>query len=170
MNAKELNKTLREEARFLGLCDEWYNAWKDYSEDELVDRMYKGIDFVLKHHWPTNDFIKKNFKQEFLRSHGVFVDDTYSACNTQESLVLGHSDIRYRYSGRYCGIINLRDNSTAYITARGDGLVIVHMLDNATVKVEQSEKARVAVIKHSHNVSVEVSPGVKVLEEYDYLA
>ena len=169
MNTKELNKTLREEARFLGLCDDWYNAWKEYSQEELVERMYKGIDFVLKHHWPTNEFIKKHFKQDFLRTNGVFVDDKYSACNTPESLVLGNSDMRFRYSGKYYGNINLRDNSTTHITTKGVGLLIVHMFDSATVKVEQLEKAKVVVIKHSRNVGIDAPPDVKVKEEYDYL-
>jgi len=169
MDIKQLNNTLREEGRFLGMCDEFYNEKWDYSQEQLVQRMFKGIDFCLKHHWPSNGFIKKNFELGFLRGQGVFVDDEYSACNVQESLVLGDSRIRYRYSGKYYGNIRVRDKSFVSITARGDGLVIVHLFDNARATVGQSEKAKVAVIKHSPNVCVNASEGVRILEEYDYL-
>lgn len=169
MTTKELNNTLREEGRFLGMCDEFYNEKWDYSQEQLVQRMFKGIDFCLKHHWPSNEFIKKNFQRDFLRSQGVFVDDEYSTCNVQESLVLGGSKIRYRYSGKYYGNIRVRDLSMADVTARGDGLVIIHLFERACAKVEQSEKAKVAVIKHSPNVLVSASEGVRILEEYKYL-
>ena len=169
MTTKELNNTLREEGRFLGMCDEFYNEKWDYSQEQLVQRMFKGIDFCLKHHWPSNEFIKTNFSLDFLRSQGVFVDDEYSVCNVQESLVLGGSKIRYRYSGKYYGNIRVRDHSSVNITARGNGLVIVHLFENSCVTVEQSEKAKVAVIKHSQNVIINASEDVRILEEYDYL-
>ncbi len=169
MTIKELNSTLREEGRFLGMCDEFYNEKWNYSQEQLVQRMFKGIDFCLKHHWPSNEFIKKNFDRDFLRNQGVFVDDEYSVCNVQDSLVLGGSKIRYRYSGKYYGNIRVRDLSSAHISARGDGLVIVHLFERSCVRVDASEKAKVSVIKHSKDVLVSASEGVRILEEYDYL-
>ena len=169
MNNKQLNNTLREEGRFLGMCDEFYNEKWDFSPEQLVQRMFKGIDFCLKHHWPSNEFIKKNFQKDFLRQQGVFVDDEYSACNVQESLVLGGSKIRYRYSGNYYGNIRVRDLSMAEITARGNGLVVIHLFERACVKAEQSEKARIVVIKHSANALVNASENVTIKEEYNYL-
>lgn len=169
MTTKELNNILREEGRFLGMCDEFYYEKWDYSQDQLVQRMFDGIDFCLQHHWPSNEFIKKNFDKDFRRRHGVFVDDEYSICNVQDSLVLGGSKIRYRYSGKYYGNIRVRDLSFVHITARGNGLVIVHLFERACVTVEQSEMAKVSVIKHSPDVRVIASEGVRVLEEYDYL-
>ena len=169
MDVKQLNSTLREQGRFLGMCDEFYDEKWDYSLEQLVERMFKGIDFCLKHHWPSNEFIAKNFPKDFLREHGVFLDDEYSTCNVRESLVIGNSKVKFRYSGKYYGNIRVRDLSLADITARGDGLIIVHLFERACVNVHQSEKAKVAVIKHSPNTLVSVSEGVRVLEEYDYL-
>jgi len=169
MTTKELNSVLREEGRFLGMCDEFYNDKWNFSQEQLVQRMFKGIDFCLQHHWPSNEFIKKNFGRDFLRSHGVFVDDEYSVCNVQESLVLGGSNIRYRYSGRYYGNIRVRDLSKAHITARGDGLILIHLFERSCVNVKISERAKVSVIKHSPDVIVTASEGVRILEEFDYL-
>ena len=83
--------------------------------------------------------------------------------------MLGGSKVRYRYSGKYYGNIRVRDLSMVEVTARGDGLVIVHLFERACAKVEQSEKAKVAVIKHSPNVIVTASEGVRIVEEFDYL-
>lgn len=160
---------MREEGRFLGMCDEFYNETWNYSQEQLVEKMFKGIDFCLQHHWPSNEFIKKNFKRDFLREHGVFLDDEYSICNTQESLVLGGSKIRYRYNGKHYGNIRVRDLSMVEVTAKGDVLVIVHLFECACAKVSQSDKAKVAVIKHSPNALVNASEGVRIVEEYDYL-
>ena len=116
MTTKELNDTLREQGRFLGMCDEFYDEKWNYSLEQLVERMFKGIDFCLKHHWPSNEFIAKNFPKDFLREHGVFLDDEYSTCNVRESLVLGNSKVKFRYSGKYYGNIRVRDLSLADIT------------------------------------------------------
>ena len=41
MDATELSKTLRESARSNGLCDQWYNEWKDScSPKELAAKMF----------------------------------------------------------------------------------------------------------------------------------
>lgn len=151
------------------MCDEFYNEKWNYSQEQLVKRMFKGIDFCLEHHWPSNEFIKKNFQRDFLRNQGVFVDDEYSVCNVQDSLVLGGSKIRFRYSGTYYGNIRVRDLSLAHVTARGDGLVIVHLFERACVTIERSEKAKVSVIKHSPNVLINAPEDVRIVEEYDYL-
>lgn len=169
MTIKELNKTLREEGRFLGMCDEFYNEKWDYSQDQLVKKMFKGIDFCLKHHWPTNEFITKNFTKELLRENGVFVDDKYSICNVQDSLVLGGSSIKYRYSGRYYGNIRVRDTSIAHVLARGDGLVIIHLFEKACATVRKTDNAKVSIIKHSPDVLISADEGVRIVEEYDYL-
>ena len=169
MDDRQLNMTLREEGRFLGMCDKFYNEKWDYSPDELVAKMYKGIDFCLKHHWPSNEFIARNFQKDFLRNHGVFVDDEYSTSNIEHSLALGCSHIRYRYSGKSYGNINLRDISYAHITARGNVLLVVHMFETSSIKVEQSENARVVVIKHSPRVIINRTGDVTIKEEYDYL-
>ena len=83
--------------------------------------------------------------------------------------MLGWSNIRYRYSGRYYGNIRVRDLSKAHITARGDGLILIHLFERSCVNVKISERAKVSVIKHSPDVIVAASEGVRILEEFDYL-
>ena len=166
----ELNKELREQAIHLGLCGDWQKSWrKDWSREKMVERMYKGLDFCLKHHYPSNEYILKHFDLAFRRRHNVFVDDKYSVNNPKESLILGTSDMIVRYNTWNHGIIHVRDNSKTKLIARNFSFVIVHLYERATVDVEQLDKARVVLVKHSHDVTITASEKIKIREEYDYL-
>lgn len=168
MNA--LNKDLKDQAVALGLCGDWQKHWnKDWSQEKMVERMYKGLDFCLQHHYPSNDFILKHFKKDFLRRSNVFVNDKYSVVNPKESLVLGTSDVTFRYNGHSYGKIHIRDNSSAKVIARNLGFVIVHLYENASVTAEQYDNAMVVLVKHSTNVHIAAPSNIKVREEYNYL-
>lgn len=170
METIELSKTLRESARQKGLCDEWYNDWEDDTNAEtLVEKMYKGLDFVLKHHWPSNDFIKENFNLGFLRNNKVFVDDKYSVMDPEQSLILGKSEITIRYNAAHHGIIHVRDNSSVKLTAKNRCFVIVHLYDKAHIDASQFDSARIVLIKHSDDVTFIAGKNVTIKEEYDYL-
>lgn len=166
----ELNRNLRNQAICNGLCAEWQELWnEEWSQEKMIDMYFKGIDFALKYHWPSNEYIKKNFKLDWLREKNVFVDDKRSAMNPYKCIVLGDSDVKLRYNSDYIGDIYLRDNSSTIITARGRSFVMVHVFDNATVTAGQFDKATVVIIKHSPKVSVFANDSIKVKEEYDYL-
>ena len=168
MNA--LNKDLKDQAVALGLCGDWQKLWgKDWSREKMVERMYKGLDFCLQHHYPSNDFILKHFDLDFRRKSNVFVNDKYSVVNPKESLVLGTSDVTFRYNGHSYGNIHIRDNSSAKVIARNLSLVIVHLYENASVTVEQYDNAKVVLVKHSTNVHIAAPSNIKVREEYNYL-
>lgn len=166
----ELNKELKNQAVFLGLCQEWQKLWeKDWSREKMVERMYKGLDFCLKHHWPSNDYILKHFEQEFLRNNNIFVNDKHSVCNPKQSLVLGGSEITFRYNAWNNGSIHVRDNSSAKIFARNKSFVIVHLYEKAYIEAEQQDKAIIVIIKHSPDVTIVADKNIKVKEEYNYL-
>lgn len=166
MTNKELSITLREEARFLGLCDEWYGKWQDdCSPDELITKMYAGMDFVIEHHWPSNDAIKTRFDLNTLRRRNVFVDDKRSFVNARESLILGNSNITARYNAWQHGVIYIRDNSTLQLTAKNFSFVLVHVYDNAIVNATQEGKARIAIVKHSADVKITTAGDIRIREE-----
>lgn len=166
----DLNKDLKSQAVALGLCKEWQKSWeKDWSREKMVERMYKGLDFCLIHHYPSNDYILKHFDQEFRRKSNVYVNDKYSVCNPKQSLVLGSSEITFRYNAWYNGSIHVRDNSSAKIFARNKSFVIVHLYEKAYIEAEQQDKATIVIIKHSPDVTIVADKNIKVKEEYDYL-
>lgn len=166
----ELNEELRNQAKHLGLCNDWQRLWrKDWSKEKMVEMMYRGLDFCLKYHYPANDFLVKHFELDFLRKSNVFVDDTYSVCNPKQSLVLGNSKIIFRYSAWGFGNVYVRDNSSAKIFTRNKSFVIVHLFDNAHVEAEQKDKSKFVIIKHSTDVTIVADTNIKIREDYDYL-
>lgn len=166
----ELNKDLREQAVSLGLCEDWQKLWnKDWSKKKMIEKMFQGLDFCLKNHWPSNGFILKHFEKDLLRKNNVFVNDKYSVVNPRESLILGISDITIRYNANSYGNIHIRDNSNVKLTARNYSFVIVHLYENACIKAEQFDKAKVVLVKHSANVHITAGEHIKVREEYEYL-
>ena len=74
MNNK-VTKHLAKAAQANGICTPWLNELKSLDDkDALVDMYIRGIDFCLEHDYPSNDFIRENFKG-VMEKHGVFLDD-----------------------------------------------------------------------------------------------
>ena len=166
----ELNKDLKGQAISLGLCQQWTDMWSgDWSQQKLIERMYKGIDFCLKHHWPSNEYIKGHFGKDLLRSNNIFVDDKMSTLNPQKSLSLGSSDVTYRYNTNSHGIIHIRDNSAVKVIAKNRSFVIVHLFENAYITAERHDIAKLVIVKHSEDVTIVADKDVIIKEEYDYL-
>lgn len=166
----ELNKELKGQAVALGLCELWTQMWSsDWSQQKLINKMYDGIDFCLKYHWPSNDYISKHFSLDVLRENNVFVNDNRSTLNPQNSLVLGSSNITYRYNGSGHGIIHIRDNSTIKVIAKNRSFVVVHLFEKAYITAEQYDMAKIVIIKHSSDVTIIADKNIKVKEEYNYL-
>ena len=166
----DLNKDLKSQAVALGLCKEWQKSWeKDWSKEKMVEKMYKGLDFCLKFHYPSNEYILKHFDLDFRRQSNVFVNDRYSVCNPKQSLVLGDSEMTFRYNAWGNGAIHIRDNSRAKIIAKNKSFVMVHLYEKAYVEAVQTDKATIVLIKHSPDVTIVADTNIKVKEEYDYL-
>ena len=165
----ELNQELKSQAIALGLCNQWQKEWKgDWNTATLADRMYKGIDFCLQHHWPTNAFLKKNFSLEELRTNNIYIDDKRSVLNPKHSLILGKSEVKIRFNGAYAGNIYIRDKSVVELTAKTRSFVIVHLFDEASINATQQDLANITIIKHSKK-SLAIGVGkVKFREEFDY--
>ncbi len=166
----ELNKELRDNAISLGLCNEWQQLWqKDWSREKMAEMMFRGLDFCLKHRYPTNDFIINHFDLDFRRKSNVFVDDKYSIVNPKQSLILGTSEITARYNAWNHGTIYIRDNASLKLITKNRCFVIVHLFDEAYVTAEQLDKSKIVLIKHSDKVTIVADSNIKIREEYDYL-
>lgn len=155
MDNKQLNTLLLNEALSLRICDKVLGQWNtDKSDDELVAMGYKNIDFLLEHHWPSNQTLKNIWTCTFMRSHGIFVDDKWSMNNAEQSIILGGSKVTMRYNGWNIGRVYVRDSVQVSITAKNKSTVIVHAFENAWVKAKAYDDAKILVIRHSDMVRV----------------
>ena len=181
MTENELSIKLREDARRLGLCDEWYGKWKDDTSAEELCAMYKrGLDFCIRHRWPSKQFIRQQFTQEFLREHGILIDDNRSypvrdvktrrLQYIREYVLLGKSQaiIRYSFRPHLCNIW-VCDHSKVMVDVKYGAYMMIHLFDDAEAVVKTDLVSKVSVIRHSRSTNVRQEGCVNVRDEYHYL-
>jgi len=180
MTENELSLKLRADARKIGLCDEWYGQWKeDTSREELYQKFIRGLDFCLKHKWPSRPFIKHHFSQKFLRDHGILVDDTRSypvrdenrrLIHLRDFVLLGesHATIRYSFKPHMCNIW-VCDDSTIKVDVKYGAFMLIHLFDHTKADIVTDMVSNVTVIRHSPDTIVKKTGIVVVKNEYNYL-
>jgi hypothetical protein len=170
MGENELSMVLKKQAVELGLCEDWQREWKrDTSKQELIDKYFNGLDFPMRHHWPSNNYIKDNFGQELLRRNNILVDDKYSLLNPQEAVILGNAEAAVRVNGHNHSVIYIRDNSAVKLYVKNTAFVIVHLFETAHVEAQIFDSPNVLILKHSKDVNVTTVGKVKIKEDFDYL-
>ena len=154
MKERELNNVLREQARNLGLCDKWYDGWdKESSEQDLIDKYLKGIDFCIKHDYPALSFIKEHFSKDRLMMNGIFVGDIVDTSNVQTVILLGDSSGVARYDGLHAGNVYVRHTSQLTIEASGGSRVFVEAWENCKLHVVSTGASKVFVYWHGGEVT-----------------
>ena len=129
MEVKDLSSRLKKDAIALGLCNQWQKEWKDNEDKQsLITKYFDGLDFPLKYHWPSNQFIKENFEQNLLRKNNILVDDTRSLLNPAEAVILGNSKATIRVNSQNNSIIYIRDKSCVDIFAKNTAFVRMRAL------------------------------------------
>lgn len=161
---KRVSKELREQARSIGLCDEWYNAWSDdCTYDELIDKFITGYDFCVEHDWPSPKYVTENFPLHVLRANCVFCDDSSSRSDLRNAVVMGRSSVELYYSDYTFGDVRVRHSSHVCVNADALSIVHVHAYDNSSVVVSAEEGAKVTLFVHSGSVNVTVKGKVKTV-------
>ena len=171
MDVKTLNKTLKDEAISLGLCAQWTKAWREgWDRNRLISKYKEGIDFCMKHDFPTCQLIKENFSRDMLRDECLLVDDNWSLINPKIAILQGNSISTIRYNGWNAGTVYVRHTSHARIEAKNMTFVIVHLLNEAKVDCVATDKAKIVVLRHDENTALSSGTGnVVVKDELDYL-
>lgn len=171
MEQNIINTTLRSQARTLGLCDQWFNNWKDNTADhQLADMFYRGIDFCIQHRFPSIAFIRENFPINFLRQKGIIANDSYSLLNPANAAIIGNSKATIRANAWAKPLVYALDNSTLTVEAKGNSTVYIHAFDNIAIKASTQDLARIVIFLHTKNATINADGSVSVREELNYLA
>lgn len=160
-----LNKFLQTEAIKLGLCRQWTEEWDmngDYST--LAYKYKKGLDFCIKHNFPSNEFIKEFFDESFLLENHVYIDMTYNDSDAKSDfyVIQGSSKVSLVFKGYSAATIWVRHNSEVNIIAKGYAKLNIRVLDNSKLTVHQNEDAKVFVKKKSSESTIECTGVVDI--------
>ena len=85
----ELKKQLKQDGIAKGLCSQ-YQGLIDRSQsiEALVRLFIRGIDFCIKHDYPTLEFMRENFKGKS-EPYGGYVDDEITTFGLNSLAILG---------------------------------------------------------------------------------
>lgn len=142
-----LSETLKQQAVDLGLCRPWTEAWGNCSQQELIDKYKKGIDFCIDKQYPSNEFIKANFDRHLLNENLIFVDEHINLETAPSGIYVINGECTGRiWFGKWAAAtIFVRHNSKIRIEADRYAKVFVRLYDNAEVECDYDESAVVKV-------------------------
>ena len=148
---KDISKELKKEAINLGLCTEWTEKWGNPTKDELVDKYVRGIDFCIKHDYPSCEYMKKHFDR-VMQKHGVFVDEDIDLQNTRIIIANGRTSVRISYDSYSVGTLYARHDSDLTVEVSGHAFVSIETYDDCNISVFQRDGAKVFVYNHAGNI------------------
>lgn len=165
---KEVNILLHEEAIKLGLCEKWSGEWKDSDDaQKLIDRYKKGFDFVIKHNWPSPEYIEGNFDRRMLHDNKIWCNEVVDNSSMKKNgtyIVNGNCRGSLSFDEYSASTVFVRHGSRIAITACGNAIVNVRLYDNASVFVTSDGMSRVRVIKNGDRCSVNATENVIITE------
>lgn len=148
---KDISKELKKEAINLGICTEWTEKWGNPTKDELVDKYVRGIDFCIKHNYPSCEYMKKHF-DGVMQKHGVFVDENIDLQNTRIVIANGKTSGKIVYDSYSVGTLYVRHDSDLAIEVSGHAFVAIETYDDCNISVFQRDEAKVFVYNHGGNI------------------
>lgn len=144
----KIAKELAKEAKRKGICEPWYKELKTLEDKRAMVAMYvKGIDFCLSHDYPSNEYIRANFKG-VMESFGVFLDDNINIVNFRRCIALGNTKGRIEI-GSYgvCEIFAKHDSELAIIV-KDNAFVEIDVFDNSVIHVHAQDRAKVHINRY----------------------
>lgn len=162
MNKSQL---LRNLARKAGLCDKWFSEWSDNeSDDALLERYIKGIDFCILHDYPSLPIIRSTFDEDTLRRHNIYLDAKSVTVNSPQpvSVFLGASKANVMASAYSVSDIYVRHNSKLRIHARDHAIVAVTVYDNSEIVVTYEGQAKVFIYNKSKMSTIVAQKGISI--------
>lgn len=147
-----LSHELAKQAKINGICEDWYLILKNEKDiDSLLDMYIKGIDFCLSNDYPSNDFIRKNFKGK-MEAHGIHLDEVIDIVNERKVIALGKTMGTVEITDYEVSEIFVKNNSELTITASGNSFVMVDIFDDSKVTVSASDDSKVVINRYGGKV------------------
>lgn len=162
-----LNQKMKIGALKSGLCNQWASEWGDeLSQDELVEKYRKGINFCVKNWFPSNEDVRAFFDKKLLAKHHVWIDNdnVYDGDFDGAGVLIDECYGEMHFGGFNTPTIYVMGNSEVRITSCQHAYVFVHVYGNANVVAEQLGSGRITVKRHSCDASVFRVGDVKYIE------
>lgn len=142
-----ISEELKQKAMALGLCKEWTDGWINPNLDSLCEMYVTGIDFCIKHDYPSSDYIKKNFGK-IAEKHGIYADTTVNLTNPDVAILLGNATGNINLTGYKAIDIYVRHNSDVVITMTDYSIAFIRVFDNSKIKLINNSNNKAFIYKY----------------------
>jgi len=143
-----LSKELAKQAKAHDICGDWLEKLMRTTDKKALLEMYlEGIDFCLACDYPTNDFIRANFKG-FMEEFGVFLDDFIDLKNPKKCVALGKTQGTVEINSFGVSEIFVKHNSELTVIAKDNAFVMIDVFDNSVLDVLANGFAKVCVNRY----------------------
>ena len=166
------SKMLRDLARRNGLCDQFFTEWDlESTEQELLDKYLAGMNFCIKHDFPSADVIRTMFHHELLNENNIYIDDRLNLYNptfnkkTNVVSICGTSHGNIWLDSLSVTDLFVQHDCQLNIECRGMSKAFITLTGNAKIRVTQDDAAFVAIYKKSKESSYEAIGDVKVRDQ-----
>jgi hypothetical protein len=141
----KVSKELAKQAKANGICAEWHADLKQMEDiEKLLDMYISGIDFCLSNDYPSNDYIRANFKGK-MEHRGVFLDHDLKVAGQRTVVALGSCTGEVYVSGYDVSEIYLKHDSEIVLHVSGNSFAMVDMFDNSKLSIVASDNAKVCI-------------------------
>ncbi len=152
MKDKELSEKMKAEAINLGLCRQWTEEWEDGStKDEMVEKFVRGIDFCIRHDWPSPELMQREFG-DVMHAHGVYANEPVSAKNLPTVVLNGDCRCEALYDGCSTGDIYVRHTSILNLKVEFLAKAFVEMYGNSRVAIDAEPGTKVFVYRYGGEI------------------
>ena len=134
MRIDKESRRLKKDAIKVGLCDEWTENWGDEDVASLCSKFVRGIDFCIKHNYPSMKQLDK-FKG-LSEKYGVITNQAVSM-DTELDF--------YVFNGDCSGVVKVPDWGVVRLYIRHSCSLIVELGDNSICHIDLHDEAKVQI-------------------------
>lgn len=161
---QDLSDRMKAEAVGLGLCRQWTQEWADgTTKDEMVEKFVRGLDFCIKHDWPSPEVMQRDFG-DVMHKYGVWANEPVCVKNTPTVVLNGACQCDAVYDGCASGDIYVRHTSTLNLRIGFLAKAFVTMRDQSRVSIEAEEGTTVCVYQYGGEI-MSLKGNVKVRDK-----
>ena len=88
----KLQEELKQMAIVHGLCAQWQREWGNPDLAGLCDKYIRGLDFCIKHDFPSIEYMEKHFRGK-VEDYGIYINDDMVSVNQKNVVIIGSSII-----------------------------------------------------------------------------
>lgn len=159
----KIGKEIALSAKKKGICKEWFSSMlKQGGIRPLCEMYFKGDDWAMENDFPSLETLRK-FKGNS-NQYGLHTDFVGDLENERQTALFGDSGAKLNYNGFFAGVLIVRHNSKAEITASGNAFLVINLLDSAFVEIEATDSSKVIVYQYGNKSNFRITGNVEIKE------